>query len=259
MLTKEKKTEPLVKGPFVGTIEDYPPELVHNEYIIKGYRCNYRSLCAVLMTIFDWHNETINIWSHLLGCIGFTAVLVQFTYYYPQEYEPQVEQVPVWPLWVHAASAVFCMGASGIYHCFQCFDEPTYRLTIKLDYVGVCVMIAGAPFPLTYYSYACRDTHLIRDIFLGLISFSGIFMSFSMMSDYHQRNDTFKQRAFMIFLFGVIVSAPFWFHGYFNVEDTVPLCTPLWYMGSALITTGAVIYGLRMPEKCKPGAYDHCG
>ncbi|KAK6044747.1 hypothetical protein COOONC_17748 [Cooperia oncophora] len=43
-----------------------------NEYVIRHYRPTNMSNKMCAKSIFHWTNETINIWSHLLGFIYFT-------------------------------------------------------------------------------------------------------------------------------------------------------------------------------------------
>jgi adiponectin receptor len=53
-----------------------------NEFLESGYRINYRGFLGVLSTLFKCHNETFNVWSHLLGKLLFLiiAIVVAFTY-----------------------------------------------------------------------------------------------------------------------------------------------------------------------------------
>ena len=53
----------------IGKYSDAPDYLKDNEYIKNGYLINCHSLKLVLRSLFVCSNETINIWSHLLGCI----------------------------------------------------------------------------------------------------------------------------------------------------------------------------------------------
>ena len=73
--------EPLLNG-FIGTPDQYIPELVDTEFILTGWRCNYRSRFEVFMTLFKWHNETVNVWSHFLGALlAFTTILIIYSSY----------------------------------------------------------------------------------------------------------------------------------------------------------------------------------
>ncbi|CAL4138763.1 unnamed protein product [Meganyctiphanes norvegica] len=52
-----------------------PSYLQHNPYIKEGYRANLTP-ADCFRSIFYWTNETLNIWSHLLGFIVFLSLLI---------------------------------------------------------------------------------------------------------------------------------------------------------------------------------------
>ncbi|KAF6029084.1 PAQR3 [Bugula neritina] len=54
--------------------EDVPNFLRGNPYIKKGYRA-YLPASQCFSSLFLWSNETINIWSHLVGCIIFFVAM----------------------------------------------------------------------------------------------------------------------------------------------------------------------------------------
>ena len=62
----------------VGKYSDAPDYLKDNEFIKDGYLINCHSLKLVLRSLFVCSNETINVWSHLLGCI-IAILLIIFT------------------------------------------------------------------------------------------------------------------------------------------------------------------------------------
>ena len=53
----------------VGKYSEAPDYLKDNEYIKEGYLINCNSFNKVFRSILVCSNETINIWSHLIGCI----------------------------------------------------------------------------------------------------------------------------------------------------------------------------------------------
>ena len=53
----------------IGKYSDAPDYLKDNEYIKNGYLINCHTFKMVLRSLFVCSNETINIWSHLIGCI----------------------------------------------------------------------------------------------------------------------------------------------------------------------------------------------
>lgn len=61
---------------FIGHIKSAPSHLIDNEYIQHGYRINFNSFGKICRSLFMLHNETINVWSHLIGVMLFIGLLV---------------------------------------------------------------------------------------------------------------------------------------------------------------------------------------
>ena len=59
----------------IGTFEDAPDFIQDNEYIKTGYILHCNTFKKTFKSLFMWHNETINIWSHLLGALFFFALI----------------------------------------------------------------------------------------------------------------------------------------------------------------------------------------
>ena len=59
---------------FVGGSEDVRDYAIDNEYIIRGYRINHNTNGRSIKSIFVCHNETVNIWTHLLGALTFAVI-----------------------------------------------------------------------------------------------------------------------------------------------------------------------------------------
>ena len=54
---------------------DAPLYAIHNKYILSGYRTR-STFKDALRSVFKKHNETTNIWTHLIGMIFFFTFLV---------------------------------------------------------------------------------------------------------------------------------------------------------------------------------------
>lgn len=65
----------------VGNYSEAPDYLKDNEYIKNGYLLNCNSIKLVLRSLFVCSNETINIWSHLIGCIISITLIILTSIY----------------------------------------------------------------------------------------------------------------------------------------------------------------------------------
>lgn len=83
----------------------------HNPFIRSGYRHNLNVLACLLST-FSVHNETVNIWTHLLGFVFFAGLLVRDLLVIPSHLR-LLEQIALSDLLVLAGVLV-------------CYQVPTY-------------------------------------------------------------------------------------------------------------------------------------
>ena len=53
----------------LGTIYEAEEFMKSNEFILRGYRLNFNSFRKLIKSLFIVHNESINVWTHLLGAL----------------------------------------------------------------------------------------------------------------------------------------------------------------------------------------------
>ena len=171
-----------------------------------------------------------------------------------------LNHVSRWPLFVNMASAAICMGISAVYHLFFVYSTGAYSFLAKLDYTGIVILCFGSAVSPTMYTYACSDVAHLRNFFMGCLIFTSVTVFLFTTLPYFARNDLKWLRGTMFVIFGISVSFPL-LYSKFLFEESLILDTDvfLFALGGAFYIAGAVLYSTKVPERCKPGAYDICG
>lgn len=135
----------------VGRIENAPIFLQFNQYIHGGYRLHVHKTSDCIISLFGWHNETINIWSHLIGFM----IMVGYCYYTFNHIEiNDFTDKVIFLLFFLGACAMFLL--SSLYHLFNCHhDEHVFNRVLTCDYVGIFSMILGSCLSALHFCFYC--------------------------------------------------------------------------------------------------------
>nr|XP_040052950.1 progestin and adipoQ receptor family member 3-like isoform X2 [Gasterosteus aculeatus aculeatus] len=139
------------------TYEQIPLFLKENPFITGGYRAHLPSkLC--LRSIFMLTNETVNIWSHLLGFLLFFSLGVNDVSSVLPASGANREDYVIYVIGLFCFQV--CMLCSVGYHLFSCHrSETTCRRWLSLDYAGISVGILGCYVPGIFYAFYCNAVH----------------------------------------------------------------------------------------------------
>jgi len=149
-------------------------------YIDHGYRHGY-TLWELFLSLFSFHNETSNIWSHLIGFFCVTIVGMQKWVGYHASPAPDAGAsagaagsegaFSPWGdffLQVYIVCAAACLALSFTYHWFGCFSEAYHRNLLRLDLTGVGLLVAGSFFPSMFYNFHCKPDLQHRYLWLSV-------------------------------------------------------------------------------------------
>ena len=146
------------------------PEFMQRPYIFTGYRVGFTfSMC--FRSVFQIHNETGNIWTHLLG-FGLFAHLFVRTQALLAATDSATNGASSTAVdracfWCFLGAAQVCMLCSAYYHCVGCVSEGVHRCTLNLDLSGVVVLIAGSFVPGLRFGFYCHP--LAQAVYMALI------------------------------------------------------------------------------------------
>jgi adiponectin receptor len=151
-VTKAEKT---AKQALTILWDDIPEWMRDNHYITTGYRPQSNSYWKSASSITYLHNESVNIWTHIVGAAlaAITAVLM-YNVLRPRFEMATREDVMVFSCFF--LGAVACLGMSATYHTLLNHSDMVARFGQRLDHVGIVVLIWGSFVPSIYYGFSAE-------------------------------------------------------------------------------------------------------
>ncbi|KAI9258557.1 hemolysin-III related-domain-containing protein [Sporodiniella umbellata] len=234
---------------------ELPTPWQNNEYILTGYRfLNTAADCWY--SLFYVHNETGNIWTHLLGFISLFSIGL-----YELFYSDMMTSVPITDRLVFLVfflAACKCLMCSTIWHTLSGINNlKVYKQVACLDYVGISVLICASIILCEYYGFYCNDsirnTYMVATTSLAVM---GVSMPFQEWFDNQEKR--WLRIAFFVALAssgGVVFAHLSLLRGFIQ---TCGWMTPVLKSLSCYIA-GVIIYGNHFPEKFWPGKFDKFG
>lgn len=231
------------------------PELWrNNDYIITGYRFipmkNWRTL---LYSMFQVHNETGNIHSHVGG-----LVLVVALYWSTGVLDQHTTAMDRWIQTIYLLAAAKCLLCSVSWHVMAgCSDLKWFNAFACIDYTGISWLVAASLETLVYNGFYCQ-LDLIIVYTMGVLAL-GMAMAIVPWAPWFNdlRYRTARISLFILMAFMGIV--PF-VHG-----AILHGWGPMWKFYSPVMPsvasylTGVIVYAFRFPECLAPGRFDIWG
>ena len=241
---------------------DLPEWAKDNEFILKYYRPIIPSWRYILKSsLFQIHNETFNIFSHLLPAIV-TLYLTFYTIFTPKITETTERLIFVC---LYSCASVMLM-CSSTFHASLCHSYNSFCFFSKLDYSGIAFMIVGSFIPWTFYAfYGFKKLQIGYSIAMLILCIVCVTISFI---EKFAEPQYLKFRAGMFIALGVstvipVVHSAFLQAKLFDVGiiGGVKIIWQEYYLWALLLMgglyiLGAVCYALRFPEKWWPGKFD---
>lgn len=134
--------------------DDVPHWMQDNHHIHTAYRKASYSYKRSIVSIFHFHNESVNIWSHLIpSLLSLPAGLLLYSVLKPRY--GRASSGDVIAMSCFFAGAALCMGMSSIFHTLSNHSPQIAKFWNQLDYAGIACLIAGSFIPSVYYGFFC--------------------------------------------------------------------------------------------------------
>jgi len=150
--------------------DDLPHWRQDNHYIQGYYRRNSGSILKSFGSLAYWHNETINIYSHLIPALLSLPCAVAIYKLLQPRYE-QATKSDVTAFCCFFLGAALCLGMSATYHTISNHSPMVNQIGNQLDYVGIVLLITGSFIPCVYYGFWCAPT--LQKVYWAMVSGPG--------------------------------------------------------------------------------------
>jgi adiponectin receptor len=141
-----------------------------NHYIHGYYRRDSGSYLRSFASLTYWHNETINIYSHLIPALLSLPCAMAMYKILHQRYE-QATKSDVAAFACFFLGAALCLGMSATYHTVSNHSPMVNHIGNQLDYVGIVLLITGSFVPSVYYGFWCDP--ILQKVYWSMVSRSG--------------------------------------------------------------------------------------
>lgn len=237
--------------------EEVPSWISDNEFILSHHRPELNSFKECFRSIFGIHSETGNIWTHLLGLLGFVIITIVF-YIKPfcDQCSSDILFLDKFIFIFFFLGAITCLSFSMMFHTVLCHSESVHKLFNKLDYAGISILTIGSFIPWIYYGFYCD--FFLKVVYISSISVLAVGTIFVSMVDKFATAAYRPVRATMFVCLGLFGVVPFshfvLLHGWGEAKNLAGVDGVVIVAG--LYISGAVLYGIRVPERFMPGRFD---
>ncbi|KAM3513794.1 hypothetical protein MY11210_002519 [Beauveria gryllotalpidicola] len=241
------------------TIESVPAWYGENPHIRTGYRPVFAAAAPCFRSWTYLHNQSGNIYTHLVpGVVVATLGNAALARHLAARY-PAAALADRAVLHVHPLACAACFGLSAAYHTLLCHSRELADLWIRLDYVGISLLIMASFVPGLYMGFYC-EPWLLRG-YLGAILVMGAFNSYLSLYGKNESKDwlTWRLLPFLALSFSAFIPI---FHAvllfpYDQLQKQSGL--NYYYLEAVFMLTGVAFLVSRFPECWLPGRFDIWG
>lgn len=153
--------------PTLLSFNEIPEWYQDNHHIHHGYRPVSGSAAASLASWRYVHNETVNIYTHLVPCAALLLGEWYILQYLHTRYGAAVAVGDDLIFAFFLLTATACLGLSAAYHTLINHSQTVERVWLRLDLVGIVLLTAGDLVSGVYMVFWCEA--LLRGIYWAMV------------------------------------------------------------------------------------------
>ena len=229
-----------------------------NEFILTGYRQASFSVKHSVSSIFRVHNETVNIWTHLLGAFVYSLVPL----YYASELRGRyaaASMIDLLILIIYFFGVTVCFLLSTFFHTFMNHSREIWHLGNALDHLGIVLVIWGSMVPIDYFGFYCNPS--LQYMYCSVATISALSCGIFTMRPRFRTPGFRLMRSFCFGILGLSAFIPvvhgIFLHGWALQNQRMSIS---YFVGLGLLNgLGTAIYAMRVPERWYPKVFDIYG
>jgi len=178
---------------------DLPELWQNNPFVTRGYRfIPLKQWPRLVLSLFAWHNETVNIHTHLIPFFLWSLNLVPVAPLWTTAFH-HTSDADI-PVFVYSTFSLLCLFTSSIWHTMAgCASPRGMELCARVDYVGIGWLISASLSTFVYYGFQHHPTECRFFMALCLLmGLSGTILPFTEW--FNQRAYRVYRNAFFVFL-----------------------------------------------------------
>ncbi|ELT99105.1 hypothetical protein CAPTEDRAFT_142052 [Capitella teleta] len=235
------------------------PLLFREAYVDHGFRELHRPWWSYLLSVLQLHNESMNVWTHLVALVLMLKHLHTFNQHLDFLTDPYS-----WPLLAGFVCGLLLYSFSSMAHCFHSKSELVHYLAFMVDYAGIGLYGLGSTIIHFYYCTEL-ELHLFTQNFFVPVGCALAFLVFfccSYAKVSYSRPYPFVRKVWqMVPVLGVYfhLSIPL-VHRFILCLTSSSACPPsiqhhaqqmVWFILSG------IFYASDLPQRFHPGRFDH--
>ena len=159
-ITMEAPTPWPTTGTQTVTWDDISEWQRDNKFILNGYRRETADYLATLKSLTFLHNETCNIYTHLVGAVALPIISTAIMRFLSEPRFLNVSTIDYIMFGFYFVCAECCLVFSVLYHLLSSHSYDIERIWHRMDLIGIIIMTVGTFVPGMYYIFICEAVFL---------------------------------------------------------------------------------------------------
>ena len=139
-----------------------------NKYILGGYRPEQADYKAILASLTFAHNETCNVYTHLIGALLLPLVATATMQYLGEPRFLNVMSMDYFVFGAFFSCAEVCLVLSTLFHLMGCHSYPAEQFWHGMDMLGIIICIVGTFFSGINFIFLCEEG--LQYVHWGIVS-----------------------------------------------------------------------------------------